>query len=155
MNCTGKETQLDRFTVGNIQIDQVRSFKYLSTIVNGNNTLEEEIREKIVKGNNAFCPNRALFKSNLVSRKSKVKLYWSVIRLIVVYGCETWVLKESIIQKLSVFKRKILRKIFGPTKEYNGNWRIKTNKELHELRKRPNIINYVKAQRLSLFGHIN
>ena len=34
----------------------------------------------------------------------------------VVCGCETWVLKENIIQKLSVFERKILRKVFGPTK---------------------------------------
>jgi len=72
-----------------------------------------------------------------------------------VYGCETWVLKESIIQRLSVFERKILRKIFGPTKEDNGNWRIKTNIELDELIKHRNIINYVNAQRLSWFGHIN
>jgi len=52
-----------------------------------------------------------------------------------------------------VFERKILRKIRGPTKEDNGNWRIKTNKELDELIKQRNIINYVKAQRLSWFGH--
>jgi hypothetical protein len=32
-----------------------------------------------------------------------------------------------------VFERKILRKIFGPTKEDNGKWRIKTNIELDEL----------------------
>jgi len=47
------------------------------------------------------------------------------IRPIVVYSCETWVLKESIIQRLSVCERKILRKIFGPTKDDNGIWRIK------------------------------
>ena len=45
------------------------------------------------------------------------------------------------------------RKIFGPTKEANGMWRIKTNEELDELIKRRNIIYYVKAQRLSWFGH--
>jgi hypothetical protein len=39
-------------------------------------------------------------------------------------------LKERFIQRLSVFERKILRKMFGPTKEDNGNWRIKTNIEL-------------------------
>jgi len=54
-----------------------------------------------------------------------------------------------------VFERKILRKIFGPTKEANGTWRIKTNKELDELIKHRNTINCVKAQRLSWFGHIN
>jgi len=31
-----------------------------------------------------------------------------------------------------VFERKILGKISGPTKEDNGNWRIKTNIELDE-----------------------
>jgi hypothetical protein len=54
-----------------------------------------------------------------------------------------------------VFERKIIRKIFGPTKEDNGNCRIKTSIELDELIKHRNIINYVKAQRLSWFGHIN
>ena len=44
--------------------------------------------------------------------------------------------------------------IFGPTKEANGIWRIKTN-ELDELIKHQNIINCVKAQRLSWFGHAN
>jgi hypothetical protein len=88
-------------------------------------------------------------------RKSKLKFYWSVIRPIVVYGCETWVLKESIIQRLSVSERHILRKICGPTKENNGIWRTKTNKELDELIKHQNLINYIKSQRLSWFGHIN
>jgi len=54
-----------------------------------------------------------------------------------------------------VFERKILRKTFGPTKESNSIWRIKTKKELDELIKHRNIINYVKAQRLSWFGHTN
>jgi hypothetical protein len=34
-----------------MQIDQVRLFSYLGAIVNGNNTMKEEIRERIVKGN--------------------------------------------------------------------------------------------------------
>ena len=49
----------------------------------------------------------------------------TVIRLIVTYASETWVLKETTIQKLLVFE-KIPRRIFGPTKE-NQIWRIKTN----------------------------
>ena len=41
----------------------------------------------------------------------------TIIRPIVIYGSETWVLKEAVIQKLLVFEREILRRIFGPTKE--------------------------------------
>ena len=99
MKRTRKETQLDRLMVGNIQVDQVRSFSYLGTTVSGNNTLEEEIRERIVKGNKAFYANITLFKSNLVSRKSKLKLYWSVTIRIVVYGCESWVLKKKVLYR--------------------------------------------------------
>jgi hypothetical protein len=66
----------------------------------------------------------------------------------VTYASETWVLKETIIQKLLVFERKILRIIFGPTKE-NQIWRVKIKEELANLIKHKNIINYIKAQRLS------
>jgi hypothetical protein len=58
------------------------------------------------------------------------------------------VLKKSIQQKLLVFERKILRRIFGPTKEKNGTWWIKTNKELKKLIQNKNVTNYIKAQRL-------
>ena len=69
------------------------------------------------------------------------------------YASEIWVLIENIIQKLLVFERKSLRGIFGPTKE-NQTWRIKINEELDKLIKHENIVNYIKAQRLSWFGHI-
>ena len=76
----------------------------------------------------------------------------SAILLLVTAGnCETWILKETIINKL--FERKILRNIFGPNNE-NGIWRIKTNQELDEIIKRKNIINFIRAQRLSWLGHI-
>ena len=55
---------------------------------------------------------------------------------------------------LMVSERKVLRKIFGPTKERAGTWRIKTNYELDELIRHKNIINHIKAQRLSWFGHL-
>jgi hypothetical protein len=54
-----------------------------------------------------------------------------------------------------VCEREILKRIFGPTEEANSIWRIKTDKELDEWIKHRNIISYVKAQRLSWFGHID
>ena len=48
----------------------------------------------------------------------------------------------------------MLRKIFGPTKERDGTWRIETNDELAELIRHKNIINHTKAQRLSRIGHL-
>jgi hypothetical protein len=54
-----------------------------------------------------------------------------------------------------IFERKVLRRIFGPTKERDDTWRIKTNEELDELLRHTNIINQIKSQRLSWFGHLH
>ena len=93
--------------------------------MNSDNSIEEEIQYRITLGNKAYYAKQFFFKSRLISKKSKLKLYWSVIRPIVTYGCEEWVLKETIKNKLMVFERKVLRKIFGPTKERDDTWRIK------------------------------
>ena len=69
------------------------------------------------------------------------------------YASETWVLKENIIQKLLMFERKILRGIFGTTKE-NQTGRIKSNEELDKVIKHENIVNHIKTHRLSWLGHI-
>jgi len=63
-------------------------------------------------------------------------------------------LKGTIRNKLMVFERKLLRKIFGLMKERDVTWRIKTKDELRELIRHENIINHIKAQKLSLFGHL-
>jgi hypothetical protein len=78
--------------------------------------------------------------SKLLSRESKLKLYRTLIRPIVKYASETWLLTENSIQKLMIFERKALGNFFGPTKELNGLWRIKTNEELDDLIQRKNII---------------
>jgi hypothetical protein len=78
----------------------------------------------------------------------------TVIRPVVTYGSETWVLKEAMKQKLLIYERKILRRIFGRSKNMDGSWRIKTNEELNKLIKYKNIVNHIKAQRLGWFGHV-
>jgi hypothetical protein len=47
-----------------------------------------------------------------------------------------------------------MRKIFGPTRSDDGNWRIKTNQEINEIIKGQNIIGFIKMQRLSWLGHV-
>jgi hypothetical protein len=84
---------------------------------------------------------------------AKLTLYCSVIRPVVTYGCEIWTVKETITNRLMVFGRKVLMKIFGPTNK-NVIWQIKTNQELDKTIKQKNTINLITAQRLGWFGHI-
>ena len=50
--------------------------------------------------------------------------------------------------------KNILRRIFRPTKDRDGTWRIKTNAELNNLIRNADIIDYIKAQTLRRLGHI-
>jgi hypothetical protein len=56
----------------------------------------------------------------------KIRLYLTLIRPILTYGAETWAAAESEKQKLLIFERKLVRKIYGPVKD-RDNWRIRTN----------------------------
>jgi len=51
------------------------------------------------------------------------------------------------------WERKILRKIYGPTKE-NGQWRIKTNAELITKYKSQDIVTVIKITRMEWLGHV-
>jgi hypothetical protein len=69
-------------------------------------------------------------------------------------GCETWVLTTSDENQLCIFERKILRKIYGPTQNPDGTWRIKTNDELRHRMKQEDIIKFINSQRLRWAVHV-
>jgi hypothetical protein len=56
-------------------------------------------------------------------------------------------------QALLVFERKIFRRIYGPKYE-NGEWRTRTNRELEEMSKGENIVNWIKGQWISWLGQL-
>ena len=45
------------------------------------------------------------------------------ITITVLYGCETWSLTLREESRLRVFENRILKRIFGPKRDENGEWR--------------------------------
>ena len=93
---------MDGIDITQTHLEQVKSFKYLGSTVNGNNSIEEEIKGRISLGNKAFYTNQDLFKSKLLTKNSKLWMYKTLVRRMVTYAYETWVLKENIKTKLRV-----------------------------------------------------
>ena len=73
--------------------------KYLGTTVTRDNLIEEEMKERIAAANRASFAKQKIFQCKLTSKKTKMKLYKTLIRPVVVYGSECWVLTENIKQK--------------------------------------------------------
>ena len=68
---------------------------------------------------------------------------------------ETWTLTKRDRKQLSVFQRKVYRRILGPVYDNEKeNWRILTNKEIYANVKKPAIIEAIRLNRLHWLGHV-
>ena len=91
--------------------EHVSSFKYLGSIVNETNKIEEEIQSRIAAVNRAHHANKKLLTNKLLSKNYKINVYKTIIRPVVTYGSETCMMNITHEEKLKIFKRKILRSI--------------------------------------------
>ncbi|XP_050499131.1 uncharacterized protein LOC126879860 [Diabrotica virgifera virgifera] len=134
-------------------IEHVNRFTYLGMDLVASSEEEPEINRRLVLANKAYFAMGHIFKSRDVHRKTKLRVYKTIIRPIVSYGCETWVVTQKSANALDVFERKVLRRILGPIRE-NNNWRIRYNREIYEQYSEPTLAQHTKLQRLRWAGHV-
>ena len=60
-----------------------------------------------------YYANLQMLKSKIISIRSKLQIYETLIRPVVTYGAETWTLTAVEENVLRWFERKVLRKIRG------------------------------------------
>jgi hypothetical protein len=83
---------MDGTDITQTHLEQVKSFKYLGSIVNGNNPIGTKIKGRISLGNKEFYVSQDIFESKLLTKNSKLEMYKPLVRPVVTDACETWVL---------------------------------------------------------------
>jgi len=135
------------------RFEVVNEFVYLGSLVNVNFSTTIEVRRRILAGLRAYFSLKNLLSSKKLTRNTKIRIYKALIRPVVLYGSETWNTTKADEEALAVFERKVLRTIYGPTKE-GDMFRIRHNDELYQLFREADIIRILQLNRLRWAGHV-
>ena len=78
----------------------------------------------------SFCAESLVFQFSI--KNINIKIYRTIILLVVLCECETWSLTLREGSRPSVIENRVLRTIFGPKRdEVTGEWRKLHNEELN------------------------
>ena len=67
-----KYIEIENLNIKSSYIHQVKQYKYLGSIINDTNSIEEEVKERIAVGIKAYCANLKFFKSTRITKSSKL-----------------------------------------------------------------------------------
>ena len=125
------------------------SFKYLGTIITDNGSLESEFKERIKKAEQAMGMLRTVWQSSRLSIHTKIELYISLVRSVLLYGHQSWYSTSTTDAKFLAFENKALRRILG----IRWHQHI-TNAAVREVTNVPSVIECVRLSRWRWMGHI-
>ena len=141
--------------INDMRYNVCRKFKYLGSMVNDQNEMDVEITARIAAANRCYYSLQNTLGRRSISTKTKLKIYSTIIKPIVLYGCEAWTLTKSREQRLYVFENSVLRKIFGAVFDNEEQaWRRRHNNELREMPGQLNIVDVIRSRRLQYAGHV-
>lgn len=87
----------------------VNTFTYLGSIMDKEGGTDADVLSRINRGRAAFASLKPLWRSNVISRKTKLILYSSNVKTVLLYGSKCWNISKEIAKKLRVFLHKCLR----------------------------------------------
>ncbi|VDP68292.1 unnamed protein product [Schistosoma curassoni] len=92
-------------------LEDVKTFTYLGSIINEHGRSDGNVKARIGKARAAYLQLRNIWNSKKLATKTKVRIFNTNVKTVLLYGAETWGTTKAIIQKLQVFINSCLPKI--------------------------------------------
>src|SRR5688572_9052884 len=105
----GEETTVNIRIEGK-EIEQVKEFCYLGSLITTDAKCHKEIRRRIAIGKEAFTKRRELLRGKL-NRNLKKRMIKTLVWSVVLYGSETWTMRKEDIKKIEAFEMWIWRRM--------------------------------------------
>jgi len=101
----------EAITANGLALEDVEKFIYLGATVCKQGGREEGIKARLGKAREAFVKLNRVWNSSSVSRETKIRLYKTLVKPVLMYGCETWKMNKGDAKKIDVFQNRCLRRI--------------------------------------------
>jgi hypothetical protein len=130
-----EEENTDRFQVdGDGFIDFTKEFKYLGSIINSSLTSDSDIDKRIKSATAIFgALSSCIFSKKDIDLKVKGRIYVSLVLSVLLYGSETWALREDLSQRLRSFHHRCARTMCRITMAHTIRCKIRTSSLLERL----------------------
>ena len=100
-----------RIKANDEQVDEVEEFLYLGALLDKEGGATKDIQQRLSKARQTFYRLRRIWDCNEISRKTKVQLFKTIARAVLMYGCEAWKLTKTEAKKLGAFQYKCMKRI--------------------------------------------
>ena len=100
-----------KIKLGNEELEEVNTFTYLGSEMTTDGGADRDVKVRIGKASYAFKTLSNIWKSNQIQTKTKLKIFNSNVKSVLLYGAETWKTSKAIVTKLQTFINKCLRRI--------------------------------------------
>ena len=94
-------------------LEEVESFRYLGSIVDTRGGTEVDVNTRISKARAAFHILRNVWKSRVIGKTMKIRLFNTYVKSVLLYGVETWRMNNTTLKRIQTFVNLCLRKILG------------------------------------------
>jgi hypothetical protein len=101
-------TVKQRLKLNGEDIKRSSDFCYLGSIVAENGGTGREVSARIQKGRGSFSKLRRVWLSKLLRKDTKIRIFNACVKSILLYGCETWLVKKDIQRKIQTFVNRCL-----------------------------------------------
>ncbi|XP_078663299.1 uncharacterized protein LOC144906655 [Branchiostoma floridae x Branchiostoma belcheri] len=95
------------------ELETVREFTYLGSVITNDGGSSKDVDARIGKARTAFAQLKPVWRSKSFSLKTKLRLFESNVKSVLLYGCDTWGLTKHNMSKLQVFVNARLRYLLG------------------------------------------
>jgi len=99
--------------LGDENIEDVESFVYLGSKVTKDGGTVQDVVQRIQKANGAFVQLYPVWRNNKISIRTKLRIFCSNVKAVLLYSSETWKVAKNITSKLQVFVNCCLRRILN------------------------------------------